>query len=282
MDKPHDRRAYDRRDEETAEQWDGFVLYRELGKDRTMLAAFKAWCELYPDQKPEKTPTAAPPLFKMWAKRNEWQERVEIWDEDQGSWVEDLPPDISQSHEHKAYDRLPYETNRQWLGFTCYRDIGLMGTMRTAAVLYIANRDGIAVEEARKKKASTSTVVNQLTAWAAELQWDERCRVYDDDRDKILQQVDREVFVDDQMAKIAKFRDAQLQAGQLGIATAIQAKQRLLAWARNHKDIKTLAEAKAFADIISKLETVSSELWAGALGVDKLLQELEIVEEDFE
>ena len=77
----------------------------------------------------------------------------------------------------KIYDRLPAETDRQWLGFCCYRDLGLQRTITRAYRHYSAKiRQGSQKTSINAKK---SGVNRYFTGWKQDFRWDERVRAWD-------------------------------------------------------------------------------------------------------
>ena len=84
---------------------------------------------------------------------------------------------VAPQTEMKSYDRLPAETESQWLAFKYYRDLGEGRTLVAAMVEY------------REIKGSKGTGnARQFSEWRLTHNWDIRVRDYDRDQEEIDRQ----------------------------------------------------------------------------------------------
>jgi hypothetical protein len=70
-------------------------------------------------------------------------------------------------------DRLPIETDKQYLAYTCYRDLGLNRSMVAAQRLY-DQKTGKKADDGGKKRSSGS-----FDGWARSNQWEGRVMAWD-------------------------------------------------------------------------------------------------------
>lgn len=91
-------------------------------------------------------------------------------------------------------DRLPEENDRQYLAYTCYRDLGLSRSMLAAQRLY-DQKMGKVADGREKKKHSGS-----LDAWAKTHHWEERAKSWDsiaeEHRRTMLMEQDKKRYLD--------------------------------------------------------------------------------------
>lgn len=171
----------------------------------------------------------------------------------------------------ESTQRLPEETDAQWLAYCCYRDLGIARTPRLAYEKYLGVRGQ---SEASKSIDRKITVAGSFAAWKNRFHWDERTREWDlgeELRQRFLQR-----SIDDQkyQADLEQFRQSQMTSGRIGVKTAITLKQELLIFVEKKPAINTWAEALAVARILSTLEIVAAEQWAKSLHVDRLLEQM--------
>jgi hypothetical protein len=94
-------------------------------------------------------------------------------------------------------DRQEGESDKQWLAYTCYRDLGSQRTVQVAYIKYIEATKGSKPTVASKSQSIASA---SFKGWQIEFNWAERVRVYDAEREVIIQQsllrTDREKYLD--------------------------------------------------------------------------------------
>ena len=78
-----------------------------------------------------------------------------------------------QQHMSINVDRLPEENDKQYLAYTCYRDLGLSRSMLAAQRVY-DQKMGKVADGREKKKHSGS-----LDGWAKTHHWEERAKSWD-------------------------------------------------------------------------------------------------------
>jgi hypothetical protein len=72
-----DRPPYDRQTDETDRQWEAFMLYRNMGSDRTLRATAEKYRELHGlTSKPASTERTV----QMWSVRWRWRDRCAAWE----------------------------------------------------------------------------------------------------------------------------------------------------------------------------------------------------------
>ncbi len=93
-------------------------------------------------------------------------------------------------------DRLEKETDKQYLGYTCYRDIGLSRTLHGAYVTYLTKSNRL-----KSQKIGTSKRLNpspDFRRWQIEYKWDERVKEYDRQQEEsnrlVIYAADTEAF----------------------------------------------------------------------------------------
>jgi hypothetical protein len=113
-------------------------------------------------------------------------------------------------------ERQEGESDRAWLAYTCYRDLGVGRTVEAAYVAYIAKVRRNEPEKVKKGQTAASTGFRK---WKTEFNWADRARVYDAEREVIIQQsllrTDREKYLD----SIENFR-LKLEGGGLDSMSA--------------------------------------------------------------
>jgi hypothetical protein len=113
-------------------------------------------------------------------------------------------------------DRLPTETDKQYLGYTCYRDLGLGRTLLAAQRLY-DQKSGNGAEGRRKKSATASYL-----SWAKTFRWEQRAKAWDltqeERRRERLASTNREKYLHD--LEIFRLAFVELAQGELAIAKA--------------------------------------------------------------
>lgn len=88
-----------------------------------------------------------------------------------------LPPEPVEA---PIYDRLPEETDRQWLGFSCYRNLGLQRTTSKAYKNYLgAIGRGKVVKSSPLSPKVGSKISRTFSGWKRDFNWDARCRAWD-------------------------------------------------------------------------------------------------------
>lgn len=84
-----DIRPWDRQPGETSKGYEAFVIYRDMGADRTTRATAEAL-------------TKSETLIKTWSSKNDWVRRAAAWDSMPGQVVvqayEEMAADIAQQH----------------------------------------------------------------------------------------------------------------------------------------------------------------------------------------
>lgn len=166
-------------------------------------------------------------------------------------------------------DRLPEENDRQYLGYSTYRD---QGPVRTLIASYIEYWTKTHSGAGKRGECPRKPPAN-FTQWRSKFHWDDRVRAWDfeqETRERDLQiQADSEKY----LSELKQFRDCQLRLGKAGVLAAIKIKQQLISFIENFGEIETLDDAVEFAKICKLLEG-GSEAWAKALCVDQLLENL--------
>jgi hypothetical protein len=113
-------------------------------------------------------------------------------------------------------ERQEGESDKQWLAYACYRDLGSQRTVQAAYIKYIEATKGNKPCVASKSQSIASA---SFKGWQIELNWAERVRVYDAEREVIIQQsllrTDREKYLD----SIENFR-LKLEGGGLDSMSA--------------------------------------------------------------
>jgi hypothetical protein len=111
-------------------------------------------------------------------------------------------------------DRLPAETDRQYLAYTCYRDLGLARTALAAQRIY-DQKTGKGERTSPKKTRSGS-----FDNWSRQNNWEERARDWDltqgQKRVEMLEQVDRNNY----MASLEAFQQSIETIGKSSLAVA--------------------------------------------------------------
>jgi hypothetical protein len=111
-------------------------------------------------------------------------------------------------------DRLSAETDKQYLGYTCYRDLGLKRTLLAAQRVY-DKKSGNGAEGRRKKSATASYL-----SWAKTFNWEERARAWDlaeeDRRRETISATDRDRY----LAEIESLRNTIAELGNTELAIA--------------------------------------------------------------
>lgn len=113
-------------------------------------------------------------------------------------------------------ERREGESDKQWLAYTCYRDLGSQRTVQVAYIKYIEATKGSKPAVASKSQSIASA---SFKGWQIEFNWAERVRVYDAQRESLVQQslmqTDREKYLD----SIENFR-LKLEGGGLDSMSA--------------------------------------------------------------
>lgn len=165
-------------------------------------------------------------------------------------------------------EQHPNESPKAWRAYLCYQDLG---PLRSIALAYAKYRNS----ELETAKPSASFI-----KWKQEFDWDTRVKIWDaseEDRARErLRSLDDEAY----RAELEKFRESQLEAGKKGVAIVLELKKTLTDWTETHPTIATLQDALTVARIITTLEMPSSEQWAKALYIDRLLEQMEEEEAD--
>src|SRR6516165_3951384 len=85
----------------------------------------------------------------------------------------DLPPPNGASPMLLPWERRPSETNKQWLAFVTYRDLGPARTLaEVSRILYPGRR-------------RTRRPIGRVVAWSSQNNWVERARAWDAEQDRI-------------------------------------------------------------------------------------------------
>jgi hypothetical protein len=111
-------------------------------------------------------------------------------------------------------DRLPSENDRQYLAYTCYRDLGLNRSLLAAQRLYDQETGNGDLDSPKKTASGT------LKGWAKVYNWEERSRDWDltqgQKRVEMLQQVDKNNY----MASLEAFQQSIETIGKSSLAVA--------------------------------------------------------------
>ena len=118
----------------------------------------------------------------------------------------------------ESTQRLPDETDAQWLAYCCYRDLGIARTPRLAYEKYLGARGQ---SEAAKSNDRKISVAGSFAAWKNRFHWDERTREWDLGEE--LRQRSLQRSIDDQkyQGDLEQFRQSQMTSGRIGVKTAI-------------------------------------------------------------
>lgn len=82
--------------------------------------------------------------------------------------------------EPKPWERLPEENDKQWLGFCCYRNLGLQRTVTRAYKNYLGTIGrGKAAQSSPLQPKSGGKITKTFTGWKRDFRWDERVRAWD-------------------------------------------------------------------------------------------------------
>lgn len=80
----------------------------------------------------------------------------------------------------QPWDRLAEETDRQWLGFCCYRNLGLQRTSAKAYKNYLGKiGKGKAALSSPLQPKSGGKITKTFSGWKRDYCWDERVRAWD-------------------------------------------------------------------------------------------------------
>jgi hypothetical protein len=166
-------------------------------------------------------------------------------------------------------EQHPEESAKAWKAYCCYQNLGPLRSLSLAYAIYKGSEETTA-------KPSASFI-----RWKSEFKWDDRVKLWDASEEEKAR--DRQRGIDDEvyMSELERFREAQLEAGKIGVAIVLNLKQKLLDWVENHPKIESFSDALTVARIIMAIEMASSEQWAKALHIDLLLQRMD-EEEQFE
>lgn len=111
-------------------------------------------------------------------------------------------------------DRLPAETDRQYLAYTCYRDLGLARTLLAAQRIYDQKTGK------RERTSPKKTTSGSFDSWSKENNWEERARDWDltqgQKRMDMLAEVERSNY----MANLKAFQQSIETIGKSSLATA--------------------------------------------------------------
>jgi hypothetical protein len=187
----------------------------------------------------------------------------------------------------KIYERLVEETDRQWLGFCCYRDLGVQRTITRAYRDYSARLG----KRSRKTliNAKKSGVNRYFTGWKRDFKWDERVRVWDaEGEDRV-----RQLMINAEAQKYNKGLSAyQQQVEAIGIAGLNLVSNALMIYANqlapiiekiqreedlNERDTKIWLAIGNPRQIMA-IAQMSSELMAQSYNNQGLLKNIEKVE----
>jgi hypothetical protein len=169
-------------------------------------------------------------------------------------------------------DRLPEETDRQWLAYCCYRDAP---APRTLAAAYCCYR-----EKAGKGTGKQGQPSSAFSGWAKNFDWEGRARLWDlaneaRQRERANAAADAEYD-----RQLKEYREKTLEAGRLGVYAALKLKVELNAYLRKKPAIESWSDALTVCRMIAAIEGPSFEMLAKALCLDELLRGLADLQPD--
>lgn len=167
--------------------------------------------------------------------------------------------------ELKPHDRQPYDTVKSWVAFCNYLELGSDRTIDALHRIYT----GESMDPATK---SFSTLKN----WGVEKNWVERAKSYDAEQGKKLIEAMGDRQHEESLQHIKEFTKAHASAGRGGMDIILRLKKKISEFIQTPEaEVNNWADAARAARIIAALESPSSELWAKAIGVDKILDQIE-------
>ena len=165
--------------------------------------------------------------------------------------------------------RLSEETDQQWLGYCCYRDLGILRTLKVAFGSYRG------VSGRSEASRGVLKITGSFSRWKRDFNWDDRTREWDLEEETRQREIQRTIDDDAYQVELDEFRRLQLSAGKTGTAIALNLKTKLLKWVETHPTMTTWTEALTVARIVTALEMSSAEQWAKALHIDRLLEQMD-------
>jgi hypothetical protein len=167
--------------------------------------------------------------------------------------------------------RLPEETNLQWLAYCCYRDLGEQRSIVAAFQKYCEQRSKA---KPSKENIRTDRPNGSFVRWKKEFEWEKRARLWDLDIESRKREAVKQAEDVAYQEELEDFRRSQLAAGKAGFKIALVLKKEVLDFMEKNPKIKTLKEAFMASRIIASLEISSSEQWAKALHIELLLDRM--------
>jgi hypothetical protein len=173
-------------------------------------------------------------------------------------------------------DRLEIENDKQYLGYTCFRDLGLARTMEAAYQVYLSKVKPESAKKGREVNAS-------FKKWRIDFDWDERIRAYDaSDQDRkrtAAIEADAEAYTQG-LARyneiLDNFANGRLaQAVRVGDALTAEMVQMIeQAGGKTGLDLDRVNLIVSAEEKLSKLVAVTSERLEKSLAISLLLTDL--------
>lgn len=158
------------------------------------------------------------------------------------------------------YERQPGETTKAYSAFCIYRDMGANRSLESTA-------------------QTLSKSVQPIKTWSVKWEWVKRAEAWDIEQD-FLRQKEAIVANRKQYKKnLAEFQKNHLAVGRAAFKAAATATRQILEFVEKSESISSWDDANKAANIIRSLSPIA-DLWAKALAVDRLLERLELGEDD--
>ena len=181
----------------------------------------------------------------------------------------------------ELWERQPYDTDRSWQAFQGYCELGISRSLSKLLSQY--------VHQSSNGSPPPSTKRNTLANWSERHNWVERAKAWDAKEELRDLQAREKARESEQLEKIENFRRLHENAGVSGFNAVVRGKAILNVYlekyfTKEQKPIKeviqglTLEDISKISRIVQSLESASSEVWANALGITTLLEQVNATE----
>jgi hypothetical protein len=124
-----------------------------------------------------------------------------------------------------SVERLPEESERAYLGYCCFRDIGLSRTLHGAYVMYLTKSNRL-----KSQKIGTSKRLNpspDFRRWQIEYKWDERVKQWDTEQESTSREMALASSTEAYAASIEAYQSAMDEFAKGQLADSIKARNAL-------------------------------------------------------
>jgi hypothetical protein len=121
-------------------------------------------------------------------------------------------------------DRLEAENDKQYLGYSCFRDLGLNRTVEAAYNLYLGKGKRKTSEGAESKRRCPSHCFRK---WRVSFQWDERCSEWDKGQESTSREMALASSTEAYTASIEAYQSAMDEFAKGQLADSIKARNAL-------------------------------------------------------